>query len=148
MRPYRGFRFQVGLGQLLAATRLRQISIAAAATAITRIAIKPPTRLLVDVLVGAGGATGIDSESLGAALRLDVSKPLGLAAEDRSVADAPVATAAVVAWVAAAVVVAARVDVVLAVVAGGAAVVAGAWVVAVCLGGVAPGATYPPPTGS
>ena len=131
----------------MAATRLRQISIAAAATAITRIATKPPTRLLVDVLAGACEATAIDAESLGAALRLGVSKSLGLAAEDGSVADAPVATAVAVAWVAAAVVVAARVDVVLAVVAGGAAVVAAACVVALCLGGAAPGATYPALTG-
>jgi hypothetical protein len=124
---------------------LRQISIAAAATAITRIAPRPPTRPVVDVLVGACGATVIDAESLGAAPRLGVSKPLGLVADDGSVADAPVATAAAVAWVTVAVVVAARVDVVLAVVAGGAAVVAA--VVAVCLGGATPGATYPALTG-
>ena len=80
---------------------MRQISIAAAATAIAEIAITPPTRLLVDVLVdvlvGARG-TSLDPESIGTVLRAGVSIPLGLACVDEgSGTDDPVGTAAVVA---------------------------------------------------
>ena len=76
---------------------MRQISIAAAATAITVIAITPPTRLLVDVLVGARG-TSLDPESIGTVLRAGVPIPLGLACVDEgSGTDDPVGTAAVVA---------------------------------------------------
>jgi hypothetical protein len=76
---------------------LRQISIAAAATAITQIAITPPARLLVDVLVGTRGAM-TDAESLGAVLRAGVSTPPGLACvEEGSGTDDPLGRAAVVA---------------------------------------------------
>ena len=121
---------------------MRQISIAAAATAITEIAITPPSRLLVEVLAGARG-TSFDPESIGAVLSDGVSTPLGLACvEEGSGTDDPAATAEVVAWLTVPLVVVARgAVVVLAVVAGAAAVVAGACVVAVCLGGATPGAT-------
>jgi hypothetical protein len=101
----------------------------------------------VDVLVGARGAI-TEAESLGVVLRAGVSTPLGLAGvEAASVAGDPVATAAVVAWLTAPVVVARLATVVFAVVAGAGAVVAGACVVAACLGGATPGGTYPPFTG-
>ena len=106
---------------------MRQISIPAAATAIAEIAITPPNRLLVEVLVGApvaGGAT-FEAASLGAALTTGVSTPSGLTCvEEGSEADDPLAATTVVVWLTAPVVVARVGVVVLAVVAG--AVVAGA----------------------
>ena len=97
VRPHQSSRFQPGGRQTLAAARLRQISIAAAATAITEIVITPPSRLLVEALVGAG-RTSFDPESIGTMLRAGVSVPLGLAwVDEGSGTDDPVGTAAVVA---------------------------------------------------
>jgi len=95
--PHQSSRFQQARCQPFAATRLRQINIAAAATAIAEIAITPPTRLLVDVLL-AGRGTSFDPESIGTVLRAGVSIPLRLACVDEgSGTDDPVGTAAVVA---------------------------------------------------
>ena len=134
--------------QALAASLLRHSSIPTVPTAIATIAMTPPSRLLVDVLAGCiGGTIGTaEPESIVVGVLTGVSTPVEVAG---AVWEAGTVVAAGAAWVVvwpAAVVAALVATAVVLVVAG--TVVAGAWVVAACLGGVAPGATYPPPAGS
>jgi hypothetical protein len=132
--------------QALAAILLRQTSIPVAPTAIATIAMTPPIRLLVDVRIGfADGATAtVVVESLDDGVPYGViESELAGAVGDSGGIEPGTACVVVCPAVVVAALVAATVFFVVA-----AAVVAGAWVVAVCLGGETPGATYPPPTGA